>query len=173
MNSQSIIKVTQAFSFIKSISSFRARKFIKILLSSLKLESSISQNIRNFFRVRYYSFYSSTSEIFLEVSVSQSIRETFFGKIFFWKNFLTLVQKSSLLKYFNLGDRKFHFTKYNENLFWKNIRKFFREVFFIIFWVSAWKCTKFPPYITTIDYFTTITLIDSNISNNEFVLRMR
>ena len=56
----------------------------------LGLESFISRNIRNFFRVIFF-FYFSSSEY-------------------------------SLLKFFNLGARKFYFSKYKKNFFKENIR---------------------------------------------------
>ena len=51
----------------------------------------------------------------LESSISQNIRNFFLRKH---------------KKVFNLRAKKYHYQKYKKNIFWKNIRNFFREYFF-------------------------------------------
>ena len=78
----------------------------------LGLESSVSWNIRQFFRVNFFHF---------------TIRESFllkYKKKYQVRNF----HFSKFKKFFNLGARKFHFLKY---------KKLFQGGFFLAFWAWA------------------------------------
>ena len=94
----------------------------------LQLESLISQNIRNFFRV--FCFYFSSSE-------SSPL------KFFFWgleSSGFPITGKTFLRKY-----KSSIFLKYKKNFFGENIRNFFSVDFcyhFYFFWTWASKCTR-------------------------------
>ena len=89
------------------------KKYKKFL--NLGLESSISRNIGNFFRLSLF-YFSSLESSLLKCFILRA-RKSYFPKhrksFFFWEN-----------------KRKFHFLKYKKSFFWENIRNFFRVGFF-------------------------------------------
>ena len=103
---------------------FSFPKYKKNLFQKIQ-KSSVSRNVRNFFRAGLFLVFG-LGKFFLKSCVSQNIRKVFFKKILY-KNFFNLRARTFYFpkqnKFFNLGTRKFHFLKY----------KFCRGGFFLFF----------------------------------------
>ena len=115
-------------------------KFIYVYKSflSLRLQSSVSWNIRNFSE-RFFFYFSRSESSLLKYFILRAGKFHFlkYKKSFFWENiriFLILGLESSI------------FLKYKENFFWENIRKYFGTGFLIFralcITTYAWKVSK-------------------------------
>ena len=108
--------------------------------------------------------------LFLERVFSVRARKLYLSKNknFLQSRFLFYFSSSwnSLLKFYNIEAKKFHFPKYKKSFFWENIGKFFR-VFFIclIFWINYYRSSAVPffslPHFHVIIWMLCIFLYDS------------
>ena len=107
---------------------------------TLRLESSISQNMRQIFQSGFFLFFELESsflkhkKFFLKSSVFWNIRKAFLRKY---------------VNFFNLRARKFHFSKYQDffnlvarKFYLLKYKKSFRDGFFLFFWAWSQKCTR-------------------------------
>ena len=98
--------------------------FLLMLFCFMMKKDHFKDHLKNHFR----SPLRKKTRLGVKSSISQNIGK----KNFLWKYnkapFPKIQEKLFLRKYKNLEARKFHFFKYKKTpLFWKNIRKFFRE----------------------------------------------
>ena len=90
------------------------------------LESSISWNIRNFFRVIFFFFLSMESSL-LNIFKLNARNKIPLPEI--QKNPKKTKKERKFKNFFNLGAKKLYFPKYKNFFFWKNVKRFSRADF--------------------------------------------
>ena len=103
--------------------------------------------------VLFFELRKFPSKIFLtwglENFVFWNIKTFIPGSIFWnWRNFLIFGKESSPLKFFNLGARKFHSSKYQKNVFL--IAYNFLRVYFFNFSIFGLQMHQIAPYYNTL-----------------------